>query len=671
MARRYVIKKDPAENHAPISGIDYRAALNEEQYAAVSYASGAALVIAGAGSGKTRTLTYRVAWLLDHGVDAWNILLLTFTNKAAREMTERVRNLMPVDLTRLWSGTFHSVAARILRLHAEYLGYTHAFTILDADDRKSLIKAAVKSLKLDDKALKFPKAEVLSALFSLADNEGEKIEETLRSAYPYLEKHLDAILEVHKHFTARKHESNSMDFDDLLINVVRLFREQDHLRALYGERFHHILVDEYQDTNYLQSQFIDMLAREHGQLMVVGDDAQSIYSWRGADMENILNFTTRYPAAATFKIETNYRSVPEILNLSNAAIAANERRIEKQLRSVRPTAEMPPALVPLSDDRMQARFISQRIRELIEEGADPTEIAVLYRSHYHSMELQMELTRAEIPFRITSGIRFFEQAHIKDVVAFMRFAVNPRDQLSFRRMVMLLPGIGPGVAQKLWLRWASSAEGQADAPPQSFCALMINYPVPAKAKASWDQLCYTLDELAPAGKIANPASMLVSINEALYDEYMQLAFDNYEQRKQDLLHLAGFAERFDSTEEFLSQLSLLGNTDDESADATLLSEGAVTLSTIHQAKGLEWSVVFLIGLCDGMFPHQRVLDEGDPDGLEEERRLFYVGITRAKDQLYITYPRWNCRPQGGNFMQMPSRFLDEVPAHLVEEWEVE
>ncbi len=461
-----------------------------------------------------------------------------------------------------------------------------------------------------------------------------------------------------------------MDFDDLLINVVRLFREQEHLRGLYGERFQHILVDEYQDTNYLQSQLIDMLAREHGQLMVVGDDAQSIYSWRGADMENILNFTTRYPATVTYKIETNYRSVPEILELSNAAIAANERQIEKQLHSVRPTAEMPPALVPLSDDRMQAKFISQRIRDLIDEGADPQEIAVLYRAHYHSMELQMELTRSEIPFRITSGIRFFEQAHIKDVVAFMRFAVNPHDELSFRRMVMLLPGIGPGAAQKLWLRWAASPDGKTGLPPDSFAALMLNYPVPAKAKASWDQLCYTLDELAPAGKIATPSSMLVSINEALYDEYMQLAFDNYEQRRQDLLHLAGFAERFDSTADFLSQLSLLGNTDDESA-ATDLADGAITLSTIHQAKGLEWSVVFLIGLCDGMFPHQRVLDEGDQDGLEEERRLFYVGITRAKDQLYITYPRWNCRPQGGNFMQMPSRFLDEVPAHLVEEWEVE
>ena len=614
MARRYVIRQDAAPV-APISGIDYRTALNEEQYAAVSSEPGPALVIAGAGSGKTRTLTYRVAWLLDHGTDPWNILLLTFTNKAAREMTERVRSLIPLDLSRLWSGTFHSIANRILRQHAEYLGYTPTFTIMDSDDRKS-------------------------------------------------------ILEVHDQYVARKQETNSMDFDDLLLNVVRLFQEQEHLRALYGSRFQHILVDEYQDTNYLQSRLIDMLAREHGQLMVVGDDAQSIYSWRGADMENILSFTTRYPAAKTFKIETNYRSVPEILELSNAAIAANEVQIEKQLRSVRPTGEMPPALVPLNDDRMQAKFVVQRIRDLIEEGTDPSEIAVLYRAHFHSMELQMELTRGEIPFRITSGIRFFEQAHIKDVVAFMRFVVNPRDELSFRRMVMLLPGIGPGMAQKLWIRWTACPESRQETPPESFSALMLDFPVPAKSRTAWTQLCYTLDELAPAGKLAGPASMLLSINEAVYDEYMQAAFENYDQRRQDLLHLAGFSERFESTEDFLSQLSLLGNTDDESAAADF-SGGSVTLSTIHQAKGLEWSVVFLIGLCDGMFPHQRVIDDGDLAGLEEERRLFYVGITRAKDQLYLTYPRWNCRAQGGTFMQMPSRFLDEFPAGLVEEWEVE
>ena len=242
MARRYVIRQDAAPV-APISGIDYRTALNEEQYAAVSSEPGPALVIAGAGSGKTRTLTYRVAWLLDHGTDPWNILLLTFTNKAAREMTERVRSLIPLDLSRLWSGTFHSIANRILRQHAEYLGYTPAFTIMDSDDRKSMIKSVVKSLKLDEKSTRFPKPEVLSSLFSLADNEGANIRETQENAYPYLSNHLDAILEVHDQYVARKQETNSMDFDDLLLNVVRLFHEQEHLRALYGSRFQHILVD--------------------------------------------------------------------------------------------------------------------------------------------------------------------------------------------------------------------------------------------------------------------------------------------------------------------------------------------------------------------------------------------------------------------------------------------
>ena len=650
---------------------DYLLQLNDQQRDAVVYNDGPQLVIAGAGSGKTRVLTYKIVHLLHHGYEPWRILALTFTNKAAKEMRERIQQMVgPAVASQLWMGTFHSIFARLLRFNADLIGFKSSFTIYDAADTKSLVKTILRDMELDDKvykpatviaAISNAKNALISPDMYIADSAQMSADE--RAKRP-------ALGAIYRAYCARCRHAGAMDFDDLLLNVVRLFQEQEHLRALYGSRFRHILVDEYQDTNYLQSRLIDMLAREHGQLMVVGDDAQSIYSWRGADMENILSFTTRYPAAKTFKIETNYRSVPEILELSNAAIAANEVQIEKQLRSVRPTGEMPPALVPLNDDRMQAKFVVQRIRDLIEEGTDPSEIAVLYRAHFHSMELQMELTRGEIPFRITSGIRFFEQAHSKDVVAFMRFVVNPRDELSFRRMAMLLPCIGPGMAQKLWMRWTACPESRQETPPESFSALMLDFPVPAKSRTAWTQLCYTLDELAPAGKLAGPASMLLSINEAVYDEYMQAAFDNYDQRKQDLLHLAGFSERFESTEDFLSQLSLLGNTDDESSAADL-SGGSVTLSTIHQAKGLEWSVVFLIGLCDGMFPHQRVIDDGDLSGLEEERRLFYVGITRAKDQLYLTYPRWNCRAQGGTFMQMPSRFLDEFPAGLVEEWEVE
>lgn len=669
MAKIYKLASSPENNTH--SHINYRDELNAEQYAAVCSAPGPALVIAGAGSGKTRTLTYRVAWLLDQGVDPWNILLLTFTNKAAQEMTERVRGLIPSDLSRLWSGTFHSIANRILRNHAaEYLGYTRSFSILDSDDCKSILRTITKELKLNDKSLRFPKPEVLLSIIGLANNEGTDIEDVINSAYPYLSHFTDDIKRIQTKYSLHKVNSNSMDFDDLLINVVKLFEENEHLRALYAQRFHHILVDEYQDTNYLQCKFIDMLAREHGQLMVVGDDAQSIYSWRGADMQNILSFTTRYPSAKTYKIETNYRSVPEILSLSNASIAQNANQIEKKLRAIRPSANFQPALIPLNTERIQALFIAQRIEELIAQGTSPTEIAVLYRAHFHSMELQMELTKRDIPFRITSGIRFFEQAHIKDVIAFIRFVMNPRDEVSFIRMVMLLPHIGAVAAQKLWLKWVQLSEGKADTPPCSYSQLLLDFPMPTKAKAHWTQLCYTLDELAPNGTPTAPSEMLFSITEAIYNDYMQVTFDNYEQRQQDLLHLAGFSEKFDSAEEFLAQLSLLGNTDDE-VTTSKKEAPSITLSTIHQAKGLEWSVVFLIGLCDGMFPHQRALEDDDPNSLEEERRLFYVGITRAKDELYLSYPRWNSRPTGATFELQPSRFLDEFPSELVEEWCVE
>lgn len=669
MAKHYSLK-DRTAQRGTVSGIRYDQELNAEQLAAVTSSPGPALVIAGAGSGKTRTLTYRVAWLLDQGVQPWNILLLTFTNKAAKEMTNRVKELVQLDLSALWSGTFHSIANRILRRHAEVLGFTSSFTILDSDDRKSMIKDIVKSLGLNERSLKFPKAEVISSLFSLADNMGDHLEEALEDHYPYLHRFLNQILEVHELFVKRKKANNSMDFDDLLTKVVELLKNHPEIRALYSHRFQHILVDEYQDTNSLQSEMIELLSEHYHHLMVVGDDAQSIYSWRGADMEYILKFTTRYPGAQTFKIETNYRSVPEILELSNAAIAPNEWQIEKNLRSSRPASQTAPALVALNDGRMQALFITERIRDLLDEGIEASEIAVLYRAHFHSMELQMELTKSDIPFKITSGIRFFEQAHIKDVISFVRFACNRQDELAFLRMVQLIRGIGPAAAQKLWQQWIKLPESKTEDPPESFLSLLDSFKVPTKSQKEWQQLCYTLEELAPGGKLANPAAMLVSINEAIYDEYMQTEFDNYDQRQQDLMYLAAFSERFDSVDEFLSQLSLLGNTDDDTPQDKG-NQNAITLSTIHQAKGLEWKVVFLIGLCDGMFPHQRSIDDGDQASLEEERRLFYVGTTRAKDQLYLTYPRWNFQGNSGNPMQMPSRFLDDIPEKLIEEWIVD
>jgi DNA helicase-2/ATP-dependent DNA helicase PcrA len=668
MARQYTLHRPQS---APASGIDYAASLNDEQYDAVSSPPGKALVIAGAGSGKTRTLTYRVAWLLDHGIGSREVLLLTFTNKAAREMTERVRELVPHDTSDLWAGTFHSIGSRILRRHAEDLGYTRSFSILDRDDQKSLLNAVIAQSDIDTKLRRFPKPDVLASIFSLMENTGAKLEEIIAARYDHFYDWLEKIELVREGYAAKKLETNSMDFDDLLVLTVKLFDERPDVLELYQGRFKHVLVDEYQDTNAVQGRMIDLLTGEKGSLMAVGDDAQSIYSWRGADMEHILSFPERYPGARVFTIETNYRSVPEILELSNAAIRANTGRFEKDLKSSRERSEALPALVPLADPNTQAAFIAQRMLELRDEGIPLEEMAVLYRAHFQSLEIQMELTVRGIPFGITSGLRFFEQAHIKDISAFMRFVVNRRDEVSFLRMVGLLPGCGPVAAQKLWSEWLRSGWASKEELPPRWSDLLLKFKVPKKAVKHWEQLCYVLDELTPDGAFARPSEMIFSILEGVYDEYLKASFENFENRRSDIEQLSQYGGGFEDILEFLAQLSLMSAVDGEpTGDKRDTDDEKVMLSSIHQAKGLEWQVVFVIWMVDGQFPNGRILEADDLPMLEEERRLFYVAITRAKDELYLTYPMMNPKSYTGDIICRPSRFLEDFPQELVEEWQV-
>ena len=668
MARRYQLNKGPRKE---VSGLDYEAELNEQQYAAVSSPPGPALVIAGAGSGKTRTLTYRVAYLLDQGVDPKSLLLLTFTNKAAREMMERVRELIPMDLSELWSGTFHAIGNRILRRHAEEVGLTRSFSIMDRDDQKSLINTVVSECDIDTKQRRFPKADVLISIFSLVENTGVALEDLIEVRYPYFEEWIEEIAKVGEAYTVKKLETNSVDFDDLLILPLRLFQENEELLALYQKRFRYLLIDEYQDTNAVQSELIHLLAGPENSVMVVGDDAQSIYSWRGADMDNILSFPKRYPDARVFKIETNYRSVPEVLSLSNAAISANQKQFEKELRAVRTGGVMTPALVPLEDPRTQADFVAQRILELRDEGIELDEMAVLYRAHHQSLEVQMELTARGIPFEITSGLRFFEQAHIKDIAAFLRFTTNRRDEVSFKRFCLLLPGVGAATANKLWRAWLKLGISKDETPPKSFSDQMLNFSVPAKAKKDWEQLCFTLDELVVGDGYARPSEMITSVLEGVYDDYMKASFENYENRRQDIEQLILYAEPFDDIFELLGQLSLMSAVDgDPSGSRAEQDEEKVCLSSIHQAKGLEWKVVFLIWMTDGMFPNGRVLEADDLDMFEEERRLFYVALTRSKDELYLTYPQINPKSYSGDVITRPSRFLEDCPESMLEAWEV-
>ncbi len=669
MARQYTLHR-PAI--VPASGIDYVAALNAEQYGAVSSPPGKALVIAGAGSGKTRTLTYRVAWLLDHGLEAKQVLLLTFTNKAAREMIERVRELVPHDTSDLWAGTFHSIGNRILRRHADEIGFTKSFSILDRDDQKSLLSAAVAACEIDTKQRRFPKADVLASIFSLIENTNATLEEVIAERYAYFYDWLEEIEKVREGYMTKKRETNSMDFDDLLGLTVKLFEEKPEVLALYQRKFRHILVDEYQDTNAVQGRMIDLLAGESNSLMAVGDDAQSIYSWRGADMDHILSFPKRYEGAKVFTIETNYRSVPEILDLSNAAIRVNTARFEKDLRSSREAVGAKPALVPVQDPNSQAAFVAQRILELRDEGIELEEIAVLYRAHFQSLEIQMELTRRGIPFGITSGLRFFEQAHIKDVAAFLRFVTNRRDEVSFKRMAMLLPGVGPGAAEKLWQEWLRTGLSREENPPPKWSPMFLKFKgVPKKSAKHWEQLCYTLDELTPESEFVRPSAMIFSVLEGVYDEYLKENFENYENRRSDIEQLSQYGGNFEDIEEFLAQLSLMSSVDGEpTGDKSEPDDEKVTLSSIHQAKGLEWKAVFLIWLTDGQFPNGRILESDDMPALEEERRLFYVALTRAKDELYLTYPMMNPKSYSGDIITRPSRFLEDFPAEMVEEWNV-
>jgi DNA helicase II / ATP-dependent DNA helicase PcrA len=663
MSREYTLQRAPS---AATISIDYAAELNEQQYAAVTAPPGPLLVIAGAGSGKTRTLTYRVAYLLENGVDPRNILLLTFTNKAARQMLDRVANLLPTDASGLWGGTFHSIGNRMLRRHGTALGYTSGFTIMDREDQKDLLNSVVASSGIDPKEIRFPKGDVLADIFSFVVNTERPIEELLAEKFPYFLPLLEQIKDVHARYERRKKSTNSLDFDDLLEKTLRMLKEHDEIAAFYRRQFQFILVDEYQDTNKIQADFIDLLAAEHQNVMVVGDDAQSIYSWRGANFQNILAFPRRYPKAQVFKIELNYRSVPEILQVANAAIAANVQQFRKQLSATRLTNSVKPAVVALNDGGEQAQFVAQRILELRDEGIELNEIAVLYRAHYHAVELQLELSRRGIPYQITSGIRFFEQAHIKDVAAFIRFVANPRDEVAFKRMVRLLPGIGGKSAENLWHGWEESLNKSAVI--VSWSERLLPMPVGARAKRSWQQLADTLDEIAPNGQPKQPTEMIMSIVEAIYDDYAKATFANYDLRKEDLNQLAGFARQFKDIHEFLSQLALISNVDAEPAVNQAGDTEAVNLSSVHQAKGLEFYAVFVIWLTDGMFPSTRSLDTRE--AIEEERRLFYVAITRARDELYLTYPHMRLNAGYGDMFQRPSRFLKEIPTSLVEDWNV-
>ncbi|MFM8421198.1 MAG: ATP-dependent helicase, partial [Verrucomicrobiota bacterium] len=662
MAREYELYRDQPSSALRI---DYASELNPQQHEAVTAPPGPALVLAGAGTGKTRTLTYRVAWLIENGLPPHRILLLTFTNKAAKEMMSRVGNLLGGDLPQLWGGTFHSIGLRILRLHADRVGYRPDFTVADREDVKDLLGTCIGESGVDVKATRFPKPDALGDLFSTALNTGRSLADVVAQDHSAFIPLTAQLVAIQQRFAERKRRAGLMDFDDLLVLWCRLMAEHDDIRSLYQQRFQAVLVDEYQDTNHLQAALVDLMSGLHRNLTVVGDDAQSIYSWRGADFSNILDFPKRHPGARVFRIETNYRSTPQILDVANAAIAANTRQFKKTLHASRPQGPTP-ALVPAVTGTEQAIFIAQRVLQLRDEGQPLERIAVLYRSHFHALELQMELTRRNIPFYITSGIRFFEQAHIKDVAAHLKLMVNPLDELAFQRLVKMLPGVGTKGAAKLWDLFRVQVEARLGdlpvvpiapepsdndgqgvpipplGPRPSDCLApalkSMGKAVPSKSAPYWDALAKALSQIAAPEWRDAPARSIGHIIESGYKAYLEASFENSRNRLDELGQLQAYAEQFASTTEFLAQLALQTNLEAEAAAATNADDERLRLSTVHQAKGLEFDTVFVAGASDDQFPSRRSVREGREP---EEHRLFYVAASRAKQRLFFTYPVLN------------------------------
>jgi DNA helicase-2/ATP-dependent DNA helicase PcrA len=644
--------------------VDYDRELNEEQREVVLAPGGPILVIAGAGSGKTRTLVYRVSRLIESGHDPSRILLLTFTNKAAREMLRRVESLLSVDTRRLLGGTFHSVGNRILRRFGSRIGLSPNFTILDPEDAREMLEAATSDRKIQTIERRFPKGDVLLDLYSFTVNTGRPFSEVLAEHTPHFAELEAEIVSVFQRYRERKRLGNACDYDDLLLLWNRLLEESPEAATALASSCDHILVDEYQDTNRLQGEIVDRMATAKRNITVVGDDAQAIYSFRGASFENILGFPERYPDARTFRLTRNYRSTPEILALANASISHNERQFPKELRASRESGPLP-AVVALTDIPDQARFAGQRLLEWHDEGERLQDLAVLYRAHYQALELQIELTRRGIPYEIRSGTRFFEQRHVKDVLAFLRIVVNPKDELSWKRALKLFPRIGERSAAAVW-----DAIGTRPDPLAAFRAFEAKGSAFGRGTdAALKPFRSLLSRLDSSPLRSTPSEAIRSVVEDVYRDYARAKFPNGDARLDDLEQFAQFAQTYDSLPAFLEEVTLFNELSGEDVVAGEPDDDRVVLSSIHQAKGLEWSRVIVLGLSEGRFPNYR--SAATDDGLEEERRLFYVAVTRAKNEIALVYPMLARDRYGVDVILEPSRFLAELPDEVFERWTIE
>lgn len=635
--------------------IRYEEALNPAQLEAVTTLEGPLLVVAGAGTGKTRTLVYRVARLVEHGVAPQQILLLTFTRRAAEQMLHRAAILLDGRCREVQGGTFHSFGNLILRQYGSALGLAPHFTILDQGDMEDVLLRVRAELGFDRSTTRFPRKQVLAEVLSMSANKEVPIPSVLAELYPQFLDHASAIEQLAGAYRSYKRERHLVDYDDLLLLLRELLAQRADIRHLLGQRYRYVLVDEYQDTNRIQADIVWWLGQEHRNVMVVGDDAQSIYSFRGANYRNILEFPQRFPDARVVTIEENYRSTQPILNLANAVLAQAQEGYGKQLFTRRGGGE-PPFLVALSDERMQSAFVCQHILELREQGYALRDIAVLMRSGYHSFDLELELAQHRIPFVKRGGYRLVEAAHVKDVLAHLRLVVNPFDAVSWHRVLLLLDGIGS--------RTALQIEDWIQKSPEPLTALS-SFPR-QEVRARLAGLAALLERVF---RLPNPAEQTEEVLR-YYEPLLQRNYpEDHSRRQRDLEHLVGLAAQHRSLGSFLTRMALDPPTD--SVDGLMAAEREdehLVLSTIHSAKGLEWRVVFLIWVTEGRFPSAFSLSSEE---LEEELRLLYVAVTRARDRLYITYPVQVFDRSRGVTLGKVSRFLDNmspdvlVPARVV------
>jgi DNA helicase-2/ATP-dependent DNA helicase PcrA len=627
--------------------IDLHQELNPAQYEAATTVDGPLLVVAGAGSGKTRTLVYRLVHLVSQGIAPDRILLLTFTRKAAQEMLWRAGVLLDVSCHRVTGGTFHAIANMLLRRYGHHLGYDANFTILDRADAEGIINILKSSLSLGGAGKRFPSKHVIINIISKAVNKSVTIEDLMADEYGHLLEYLSEIHLLREHYEQFKLEHGLMDYDDLLVNWQRLLANDPAVRQEIAQRFSHIMVDEYQDTNPIQADIVRLLASHHDNVMAVGDDSQSIYSFRGADFRNIMNFPRLFPTARIIKLEENYRSTQPILTLANAIIDQATEKYTKALYS-RIAGEQKPQLFGARDETAEAASIVRKIMALQDEGLALQDMAILFRSGFHSFKLEIELSSHHIPYEKRGGLKLTESAHIKDMISYLRVLVNPYDNLSWNRILLLLDKIGPKTAQKILV-----AVKSADDPLEA----LSSYPAVGKWQAGFTALVALLRDLRD--KNETPADQFEQVFAYYRPIFERIYYDDYPKRSRDLDQLRTIIAGYDNLVAFVADTAL----DPPELEADVDTTDRLVLSTVHSAKGLEWDTVFVINLAEGKFPHAYTLP-GEQQ--EEERRLFYVAITRAKKRLFLSYPCEVTTADRKRVRATLTPFLTRIPAGFYE-----